>query len=280
MREHRAQTIVREHRRAERLSRPVLVRIGWHPQQRTHPRAHRREPAARALPHLLGLGAAHQPRVECAGVFRSREEFDRIQQRAVPRLLGIDQDVGEHFAREQFAGAVLHRLRAGRQVGFLGKVGEQPLRKRVDRVDPQPAARAIEHPGEQGTGALASFDRGIRTERLEFAEELGVFQPHPARQHRIDPRRHFRRARLGEGEAQDFGWIHTGTQQHAQHARRQHLRLAGPGAGGQPDVVLRVGGEQLLVLERIDLASAAHPPAPSPACASATDHSSSRISWS
>src|SRR3546814_12074000 len=60
------------------------------------------------------------------------------------------------------------------QPGFLGKGREEPLRERVDRVDPEAAARAIEHLREQGAGTLANIGQRCFTDRGELRGQLGV----------------------------------------------------------------------------------------------------------
>ena len=117
------------------------------------------------------------------------------------------------------------RAGSGRSRGSSGCAGRRPAHRAPWRTA---SARMR---AQLGRRVLAQRDRdranrsasGIRTQAREPA---------------ADPLRHFGRARLGEGEAQDRAGIDA-AQQQPQHARRQHLRLAGAGRGRQPD--MRVG---------------------------------------
>ena len=87
-------------------------------------------------------------------------------------------------------------------------------------------------PGQSSTWANSCRARSPRLRIVRFAEvqqvgsELAVLQPHPGREPRADAVGHFGRRRLGEGEAEDR-FRARALEQQPQHARGQHLRLAG-----------------------------------------------------
>ena len=66
--------------------------------------------------------------------------------------------------------------------------------------------------------------------RIEVGPEFAVLEPHPSGEPRADAVGHLGRRGLGEGQAQDR-FRPRALQQQAQHARGQHLRLAGPRRG-------------------------------------------------
>ena len=227
----------------------------------------------------MRFSGAHQPLVERGGVLAHGELADAIEHPQIMRPLSLLDHVGEHLAAEQFAAAIIQHPRARGEPGFLGEIADQELRKGVDGVDPEPAAGAIEHAGKQAARAFLRGRINISAEIAELLRQHGRRQPDPARQHRIDAVRHFRRARFGEGQAQDLPRRDILAQQQAQHPRRQDLRLARPRRCREPDIVLRRGGEQLVVLEREnETIPAAH--APLSLSVRRTCHSSSRINWS
>ena len=239
--------------------------------QLQHPAAQRCRPRAGAEPDLPRFGAAHQPCLRPVRPHPQAEHGKRVEHRPVVVTLGRHQHVGEHLMRQQLAVAVLHRVRARHQARFFGEGGEQPLREGMDRIDPQAAARRVQHLREQGPGMRLRIGIDRRADSLQIGSEVNGIHPHPAGQHRIDPRRHFGGARLGEGEAEDLPRIDTGAQQQAQHPGGQHLRLAGAGRSGKPHAIARIDRQCLVALQGVNCA-AAHVSRPI--------HSSRRISWS
>ena len=227
----------------------------------------------------MRLGRAYQPLVQRGRVLAHGELADAIEHPHIMRPLGFLDHVREHLAAEQFAAAIVEHPRARGKPGFLREIADQELGEGVDGVDPEPAAGAIEHAGEKAARTFTNFGRVGRPQVAELLEQFCFRQPHPARQHRVDAVGHFRRARLGKGQAQDLPRRDILAQQQAQHPRRQDLRLARPRRCREPDIVLRRGGEQLVVLEREnETIPAAH--APLSLSVRRTSHSSSRISWS
>ena len=129
-----------------------------------------------------------------------------------------------------------------------GKGGEQALGEGVDGLDAQAAAGRLEHAGEQGAGPRAGLRPRILAERDQLMAEIGVLEPHPISEPRMDPPGHLGRARLGEGEAEDRGRIDAGEQQ-PQHPRGEDMGLAGPRRGRQRGMVARMRGAQLVAFE-------------------------------
>ena len=104
----------------------------------------------------------------------------------------------------------------------------------------RPAARRVEHAREQRAGAFASAGSSCASPSASRSWRRSASRIRTQlREPRVDALRHLGRARLGEGQAQDRGGIDAGEQQ-PQHARRQHLGLAGAGRGRQPDLPARV----------------------------------------
>ena len=248
---------------------PCGIGIGGEAQQAKHARLHRRLPAARPLPQVHVPRAAHQPAADRIGSLALAHLGDRPGDARV----AFGQQVRENIAAQEVALAVFHWTRSGQHARFAGEGGKQILGEGVDRIDPQSAAGAIEDAGEQRPGSRARFWVAGRAQKRQFARQLRIVHPDPARQYRVDTHCHFSRARLGESEAQDLRRIGTRFEQQPQHTRRQDLRLAGPRAGRKPHAVLRIDREALLVLQFVD--GPAHAVSPPSWCAI---HSSSRIS--
>ena len=202
----------------------------------------------------------------------------RVTQRGVFRL---HQQIGQYLPRQQSALAVLHRAGAGNQPGLQRERRQQPLRERMDCIDPQPPAGAIEHGGKQRARPCHRFGIGRRADGIEAQEQLRLFQTHPFGQRSVDARGHFGGARLGESQAQDLRRRNPVLQQKPQHARGQNLRLAGARRCGKPDAVTRIDRQHLVAVQRMDGCRAAHAPSPglgSDRPPSEVIHSSSRIS--
>lgn len=142
----------------------------------------------------------------------------------------------------------------------------------MNRIDPQAAAGAVEHFGEQAASLGLAYRGEIRADRLQILRQRDGIRPNPPRQHLIDPGRHFSRTGLGEGQAQNLIRANIVLQEQAQHARREDLGLARPGRSRKPDDLARIDRRVLLIGQGKQPAHA--PPSPR-AC-----HSSSRISWS
>ena len=202
--QHGFELVIGEGVGIERFVRPGLVRIGGHVEQLAHPRSHWRLPAARPLPQLLRPGGAHQPLVQGAGILAESEPGQAVEDRNILAPLGFLDHVGQHRARQQFGAAIIEHPRPRREAGFLGEIADQILREGVDGIDPEAAAGAVEHAREQAARAFLRGRTDIRAEIAQLLRQHRRGQPHPARQHRVDTVRHLRRARLGEGQAQDL----------------------------------------------------------------------------
>ncbi len=81
----------------------------------------------------------------------------------------------------------------------------------------QPAAARFEQGGEQLSRLVAVFRPGGLTQRLQLLVERLVGHAHPLGEAIADASRHFRRARLGERQAQDRIGVYALKQQ-TQHA--------------------------------------------------------------
>ena len=118
----------------------------------------------------------------------------------------------------------------------------------MDRIDPEPPARAIKHRGEQRAGVGDDPGRSREADMANLDPELGLLHPHPVSEHLVNPHRHFRRAGFGESQAQDLRWRNPVAQQQPQHPRGKHLCFPGPRRGAEPHGVLRIDREQLVIL--------------------------------
>ena len=140
-----------------------------------------------------------RPRPAAGSARRSRRS-----RRVAPLALGVDQHVGQRLARQQRLLARLERAEArapapprpgrrragpGRSRGSSGCAGRRPARRAPWRTASAPARCCA------GSRVSPSACRS--------GAQLGVRHPHPRRQPLVDPLRHLRRARLGEGQAQD-----------------------------------------------------------------------------
>ena len=260
----------------------ALVRPRRQPQQPLDIAPHRLLPAARPEPDLARLGAAHQPGF---GLLRPQLEAElgqRLQQLRIAqrRAFGLDQQIGQHLTLEQYPLAVLHRPRAGDQPGLIGEGAEQPLGKGMDRIDAQPAAGAIEHAGKQRPRARLVIRAKVRADRLKLIGQRSRLQPHPPRQLVIDPRGHFGRPGLGERQAEDLRGIDFRPQQAAAAPARR-----APGSCRSPP---RPRARPCRPARRpssgrraaAGLWPSSLMPRPALRAVSASNHSSSRISWS
>ena len=255
--------------------------VGGEAEQLVDARAQRLLPGAGAEPRLARFGAAQQECLDRLGRHPQAERGERIEQVLPPAGLGIGQQVGEHLAHQQQPLAVLHRAAAGDQSRLVRERAEQPLGERMDRVDAQPAAGTIEHGREQGTGACLRVRTEVRTDGPQFGGELGRRQANPAGEAIVDALGHLGRAGLGEGQAQDLRGRDAGPQQQPQHARGQHLRLAGARRGREPDGVLGRDRRHLVAVKGLRAAHAARPSSGELGSSRKLgSHSSRRMSWS
>jgi hypothetical protein len=150
-------------------------------------------------------------------------------------------------------------------------VGKKPRHQVTGLQNRQPFAR-----GGRGNATVGA-------QRGKVEPQVTVGHPHPHRQTLMNTMRHFSGARLGKGDAQDRLGRHT-RQHQAQHARRQHLRLARPRRRTQPDMIVRLRRGALPAVERLEQLVGidhAEPSSVMPGSGSPRpNHSSRRISWS
>ncbi len=128
------------------------------------------------MPQFKGGCATHEPAAHAIGALLHAHRTDGRQYARV----AFGNQRGQHFVGQQRPLAVFHCARAGKEVRFTRKGGQQPLRESVDGIDPQAAARAIENTGEKRARAGAGFGRDRRADMGEFAAQIAVLQPHPA----------------------------------------------------------------------------------------------------
>ena len=210
----------------------------------------------------MGADSARQPLQRPSGARAIAQEAFRFllaqphgeranrRRRTAPSLaLGIDQEVGERLPHQQRLLARLDRAEAGHQPRLRRESGKQSLAEAVDRLDAQPPARRVEHLGEQRAGARDALRRRLLAQRDQVLRQHRLRRTHPRREPLADARRHLRRTRLGEGEAQDRPRFHP-AQQQAENARGEHLRLPRAGRGGKPDMAVRPARGALLTAQR------------------------------
>ena len=197
---------------------------------------------------LVRVGAFHQIGFGARLAEPEAERGDVGDQLFGAACLGVGEQGRERAAGEFGLGAAFDRAEPRRDPGFGGERAEQGLREAVDGLDAQAAAGGFEHAGEQAAGALDRRRVIGLAKREQFLFQVRVGQPHPMRQTFADAIAHLRRTGPGEGQAQDRRWRRP-TQQQAQHARGQHMGLAGPGRGRQRGMDQRVGRVRLRALE-------------------------------
>ncbi len=169
---------------------------------------------------------------------------------------------------------VVSHLETRGNVGLEGKQVQQPLAEGVDRLDLQAAGRlygAGEEPAreQQGLGPGIGGARRPHGRAQALVVEVG-----PGGKRVEDARRHLRRRRLGEGQAEDLR-RRRAAQQQADDALRQYVRLAGPGIGRDPDGGVGVARLQLRGVE-VRWNGDGHVALSSPA----SSHSRTRARWS
>ncbi len=164
-------------------------------------------------------------------------------------LVRVEARAGEDgvagCCQQLVGGALVHHVELRGEVRFQGEAAQQRLAEGVDGLDLH-AAGAVHHLGEQPAGAGPHVGVGAVAGQVgEVVFQAGVGERRPAGQRVVDADRHFRRRRLGEGQAEDARRLGSGQHQ-AQHAVGQHLGLAGAGGGSDPDGAFRVGCAALL----------------------------------
>ena len=175
------------------------------------------------------------------GVRRNRDgDAERAAEIAVGPGGRLQQDAHAQPVDQLGAGALLQHLEARRDIRLERKLMQQPRAERMNGLHLQPARR-VERLREQPprTRALrrvrrAAFDLG------NLVVELRVGERRPACQRLEHAVRHVGGRRLGVGEAEDL-LRRRAAQQQADHALRQHVRLARARVGGDPGRGGRIG---------------------------------------
>jgi hypothetical protein len=185
------------------------------------------------------------------------QRLERGHQRVVAPFLRGDHQIGQRLPREARLFTLVERAEARRQVGLQRKGGQQLLAEAVDRLDAQATAGRFQHFGEQPPRLILHVGIMAFAQRDEVSGQRWSIQLHPGGEAIVDAVRHFRGARLGEGEAQNIFRPHPLKQQ-AEHARGQHMRLARAGGGGQPDMRIRRGGPRLIAEQLLKCARLSH----------------------
>jgi hypothetical protein len=192
-----------------------------------------------------GARALHQEAFRSALAEPVAEHLQVADQRKIAIRFGADEEIGQCLPGEQLLLPPLQRTEAGDEVRLSRKCGEQRLGKGVDRLDPKPSARRIQHPGEQGPGALTHVGADILAEGPQFAGQLRILESYPISEPRMDAVRHLGGSRLGEGEAEDRGRVHP-RQEKAKHPRGEHVSLARAGRSRKRGVVARARRAELV----------------------------------
>ena len=131
----------------------------------------------------------------------------------------------------------------------------------MDCLNAKPTAARVENLGKK----LARGGQ-LRVIQMRFAQseqilaEQGFGQSHPGAQPVVDAVGHFRRTRLGKGEAKDRFRVGA-AQQQAQHPRGQHLCFARPRRCRQPDLRIGPRGNGLIAFhlrEKSEIAALNH----------------------
>ena len=207
-----------EHPVAAEVEQVLWPGIGGQAQQAQHAVAHGRLPATRPDPGIARSRTAQQPGGNLVRPHPHRQPRQSIQGGRIVGPLCRQQQVSQNLAQQQVLVAILHRPHTGQQPRLVGEGREQPLRKGVDRIDPEAPARAVEHGGKQLAGAGNSVRAMIGANRQQVLGQGRAVQPHPARQHLVDAGGHFGCPGLGKSQAQDLVGPHALFQQQPQHA--------------------------------------------------------------
>ena len=191
------------------------------------------------------LGEGFDLLAEILDPHQGREVMQRSGQTVI---LGAREHVLHRLGLRILGVAVIHKLEMRGNRGFQRETAQQGLAEGVDGADPHPA-RQVEHLGEQRARA---FDDGggngggggIDLQPCEFGDQVWGGDGDPAAEGPLQPQRHFRRGRLGEGQALDAVGAHPGEHQPQQPVGQQ-LGLARPGRGPDERGGDRVRGSQL-----------------------------------
>ena len=206
------------------------------------------DPNRQRLQRVQRACAGEQEALRPALTQPQRQRADRFDRPFAALALGIGQQGRQRLARQHRLFACLQRSKAGGQTRLDRKRGEQALAEPMDRLNAQAATRRIEHACKQRARPRLQVRRALLAQRFQIGVQLRCRHPHPGGEPVVDPLRHFGRARLGEGQAQDRRRIGA-AQQQAKHARGEHLRLSRAGRCGQPDVRVRIARRRLRALQ-------------------------------
>ena len=143
---------------------------------------------------------------------------------------------------------LLHHLEMAGNVRLQRKLVEDRLAKGVDRLDLQPARR-LQRAGEELAGLLHRLlARASSLGKLgQSVGQRRVRHGRPLAEPGKDTGRHFRRRRLGEGEAQNLRRIDAGQKQ-PHDPLGQDVGLAGAGIGRDEDRAFRIRRDLLAAL--------------------------------
>ena len=176
------------------------------------------------------------------------ERLDIADQREVAACLSPDEKLGQRLPSEQLLLASFERAKAGDQPCFGREGGKQRLGESVDGLDAEAPARGVEHPSEQGSSLLEGLGIVRLPQRRQLFPERRSVQSHPIGQAGVDSVCHLGSAGLGKGQAEDRGRIHARKKQ-AQHASREHVRLARPRGSGKRRMVSGARRSKLIARE-------------------------------
>ena len=191
---------------------------------------------SRALAQIIDRRALAEPQAQA---------LDVGDQRFIAAGFRVGQQLGERAVSELFRRPAFEGLQSRRDPRFGRKGGEQRLREAVNCLDPE-ATRRVEHAREQPPRVFQKLRSHAFTEVDEVGLEFARLHPHPRREAVADAIGHFRRARLGERQAQDRLRRRT-LEEQAINPRGQDVRLAATRRRRKGGARERIGGERLLV---------------------------------
>ena len=151
-----------------------------------------------------GRGAAHQPGARLVGIHAARlSTLERSVRRCSSRSRPLDQHLGEHRVREQFADRASSARRSGPARSPRRQRGAAAIREGVDGVDPQ-AARASSTRANSSRARLRgeSARPAPSSSASSSASGSSSSVTHCA-EHARRPGSPFGGAGLGEGQAED-----------------------------------------------------------------------------
>ena len=148
--------------------------------------------------------AAQQKLFRAALAQPQADRLQRADQRFIAQIMRLHHHVRQRLPGQPGLFALVEGAKARRQFGFQREGGQQLLAKAVNGLDAQAAAGGFQHFGEEAPGLLLLLRPMIFAQCDQVTRQRGPVHLNPCRQSVMDAVRHFRGARLGEGQAQDI----------------------------------------------------------------------------